>query len=514
MAAIPPVAGLPPAPPDAPPAPNPVLGLLEVVGFTVLAERETLVAEVFPDLRTISTYDERDLKDIAKEFRSRTAAAGRIIIPRVRVQRTFGMIHWVQDAYRCDQDPVPADFNDLEIATANRRAVIREALLEQSETVAKSAQPKKLKGEKDWYEWYDSLKNYLSLLMGTNGVPLNYVVRENEVAPLGVTLNNYEEECHALAPLTGDYFEADARRVHQIIKTYTQGESAEEWIRILSRFQDGRKDILALKAHFQGEGNASRRIAEADNMRENLHYKSERAFRFQAFLDKLQSMFTIYKEEGEEFTEEAKVRSLLDKTRHRDLQATINAVRLDQQANGASFTRAADFIAGEVSRLPEAQNLNSSRRNTSQYQVQNGAGRGRGRGNNGGRGRGRGANHGGRGRGGRGGRGGRSGRGGRITTGNARWRDDWYDLSETERANIRSERNRQGVGPGANTGGDNTGGSASISVAEVRRIISDASTTTRAADSTTDDTSALTAGTSFGGRNEARGARATGRGGT
>jgi hypothetical protein len=124
MAAVSPVAGLPPAPPDAPPAPNPVLGLLEVIGFTIQAERETLVAEVFPDLRTISTYDERDLKDIAKEFRSLTAAAGGIIIPRVRVQRRLGMIRWVQDTYRCDQDPVPADFNDVEIATANRRAVI------------------------------------------------------------------------------------------------------------------------------------------------------------------------------------------------------------------------------------------------------------------------------------------------------------------------------------------------------------------------------------------------------
>jgi hypothetical protein len=73
--------------------------------------------------------------------------------------------------------------------------------------------------------------------------------------------------------------------------------------------------LLALKVHLQGEGNSSHRIAEADNIRENLHYKN--AFRFQLFLDKLvQSMFTIYKEEGEELTEEAKVRSLLDKTKH------------------------------------------------------------------------------------------------------------------------------------------------------------------------------------------------------
>jgi hypothetical protein len=482
-----------------PPAPvNPVDELLQIVGFADLEERQALITEVFPDLKTISLYTERDLKDIVKEFRSRTIAAGRITITRVTMSRTLGLIRWVQDAYRCDQDPVPADFTNAEIETANRRAEIRAALLEQSETVAKSAQPKKLKGEQDWHEWFDSLRNYLSLLMGTNGVPLSYVIRDHVEPAADANFNTYEEEVYALAPLTGDYYVADARRVHQIVKTYTQGESAEEWIRTLARYQDGRRDVHALKAHFQGEGNASRRIAEADNIRENLYYKSEKAYRFQLFLDKLQSMFTIYKEEGEELTEEAKVRALLDKVKHVHLQATVNAVRLDQQSNGASFTRAADFIAGEVSRLPESQNMNH-RRNASQFTSNPQGGRTQGRGRGGGRGRGNSGrgNTGGRGRGGRGGRD-RRGRGG---NGTARWRDDWYDLSQQERDTIRNERQRQGI-PGRGAGNSSTNGS--VSVAEIRRLISEASTTPR---TPTDDASALTAGTAFGGRNEASGGR-------
>jgi hypothetical protein len=77
------------------------------------------------------------------------------------MQRMLDLTCWVQDAYRCNQEPVPADFNDVEIDTSNRCAEICDALLDQSETVAKLAQPNKLKGKKDWYEWYDSLKNYL-----------------------------------------------------------------------------------------------------------------------------------------------------------------------------------------------------------------------------------------------------------------------------------------------------------------------------------------------------------------
>jgi hypothetical protein len=118
---------------------------------------------------------------------------------------------------------------------------------------------------------------------------------------------SYEARAHACAPLTSGYFRADAQRVHQIIKAHTQGESAKEWIRDIDHLHDGRKDILALKAHFQGEGNASRRIAEADSLRDNLHYKSKRSFKYQSFLDKIQFMFTIYRDE---------VRSTLKKLRY------------------------------------------------------------------------------------------------------------------------------------------------------------------------------------------------------
>jgi hypothetical protein len=68
-------------------------------------------------------------------------------------------------------------FDDNTIESSNQRALIRKELKAQATAVAKSAEPNKLKGEKDWYEWFDSLTNYLSLLLGSNGVTLNYVVR-------------------------------------------------------------------------------------------------------------------------------------------------------------------------------------------------------------------------------------------------------------------------------------------------------------------------------------------------
>ena len=84
-------------------------------------------------------------------------------------------------------------------------------------------------------------------------------------------------------------------------------ESTEQWIRPLAPRGNGRNDILQLRRHYEGEGNQSRRIASADKYHETLHYKSERAMPWETFLDRMQKMLNIYKEEGEEMTENAKL---------------------------------------------------------------------------------------------------------------------------------------------------------------------------------------------------------------
>ena len=226
----------------------------------------------------------------------------------------------MQESYRCNKATVIKDFDDAAIVTANMRAAICIKMLDQADVIDKLYEPNKLKGGKDWYDWRDAVTNYLSILMGSNGVPLSYVVR---VLPAPASRNNfstYEEEVIALVPLNGAFFNADSKRVHQVIKTYTQCESAGEWIRSIQCHQDGRRNFTALKAHFQGEGNSSRRINEADRVRETLYYKNKSSFEFQSYLDELQKMFTIYKDEKEAFYEEAKVRLLLDKLKCPHLQ--------------------------------------------------------------------------------------------------------------------------------------------------------------------------------------------------
>jgi hypothetical protein len=108
-------------------------------------------------------------------------------------------------------------------------------------------------------------------------------------------------------------FQADARKVHQLLKSFLQSELAEQCIKSISRKQNGCEDTIDLRNHYSDEGNASRRIAVAERTRDTLHYKSERGFTFSSFLDKLQKMFNISYEEDESISDSAKVRLQLQR---------------------------------------------------------------------------------------------------------------------------------------------------------------------------------------------------------
>jgi hypothetical protein len=155
--------------------------------------------------------------------------------------------------------------------------------------------------------------------------------------------------------LTGPHFEADARKVHQLA-TSTQGETSEQWIKMHVKKQNGRVDLKALCAHYQGAGNTTRRIAEATRLRETLHYKNERLLSFATFLSKVQHMFNLFEEEEEPLTELAKFRFLMEKVQNPQLEADISALKVKSGLGGTSvlFTDAANLIAASVATLPES----------------------------------------------------------------------------------------------------------------------------------------------------------------
>jgi hypothetical protein len=360
--------------PEAPPA---VERALTIIGFTNPAERARIRAEGFSELEDLRSLTAKDIRRMDESFSRRTAAQGRIMFGLAKTKKLIGFMQWVQDAYRCNEAPDIETFTLESIVEAAQRDIVRQAWMANWEPLFKNALPEKLKDEKTWPTFYDSLLNALTIVPGVNGVPIVYLLRELVNPHPYEEYTDYNAKAIACAPLSGPFFEADTRQLHQIIQTLVQGESAEAWIKRLAKFQCGRRDVQALVKHYAGEGNSTRRIADAERLKDGLHYSNEKSLPFSSFLDRLQRMFTIFDEEKEEMTENAKVRFLLKKTQNASLHPTVAALTIEHNMKGLTFVSAANHLASAVAALPEYQ-LSRTIARIRQESGRGGGGRGSG----------------------------------------------------------------------------------------------------------------------------------------
>ena len=296
---------------------------------------------------------------MADGYEKRTQAQGRIPFGLRCIKLLIGVMHWVQDQDHCYTNASTgniADANEFReiIDISIQHTALRKVEDDQVDTISKAADPGKSKDERKWPDWEPSFVNYLSTIPGSYHVPLSYVVREQEDSDHDHDFgDDFVSEMIACAPLHGAHFRADSRCVHQLLKNVLVAETAEQLIKNLEPHADGRRDMLTLREYYSGEGNASRCIATTEQMREGLHYTTERSLAFSIFLDRMQKMFNIYEEEGEEFTENAKLCELFKQVQHPQLQDTVKALKVHFDMEGITYTQAANHLTAAVLELPE-----------------------------------------------------------------------------------------------------------------------------------------------------------------
>ena len=218
---------------------------LEWIRFGIPNQRASISTEAgFNSLDDLNDIEEKDIRDMADCFQKRTIAH-RINFRMRRTKWLIAMMHWVQDFYCCSKQPTIDDFvtaNDFKqaLSTAAQRASLHKVDTDQVDTISKAADPGKLKDERKWPEWYPAFVNYLSTIPGVYGVPLPYVVRENQAPDHTRDFEgDFMEEIIVCAPLNAPKFRADARKVHQLLKNFLTAESAEQWIRPLAPCGNG-----------------------------------------------------------------------------------------------------------------------------------------------------------------------------------------------------------------------------------------------------------------------------------
>ena len=121
---------------------------------------------------------------MADSYQKRTIA-NYISFGMRRTKWLIVMMHWYQDFSQCSKRPTIDDFvtaNDFKqaLSTTAQHASLCKVDTDQVDTICKAADPGKLKDERKWPELYPAIVNYLSTIPGVYGVPLSYIVRDNQ----------------------------------------------------------------------------------------------------------------------------------------------------------------------------------------------------------------------------------------------------------------------------------------------------------------------------------------------
>ena len=197
------------------------------IGFGDQGNRDTTCEEAgFLSLEDFGGLTEKDIRDMAEEFSKRTVAQGRISFGLRHIKLLLGVMHWVQDQDRCYRMASIDGIQDADefrgiLDVAIQRAALQNVEDDQVETISKAADPGKYKDERKWPDWEPVFINYLSTIPGSYHMSLSYVVQENEDPAHDRDFGeDFQAEMIACAPLHGEHFSTDTRRVHQLLKNY------------------------------------------------------------------------------------------------------------------------------------------------------------------------------------------------------------------------------------------------------------------------------------------------------
>ena len=371
-------------------------GVDNAIFFNGNTAAQRIAEELFDnDFHACIDKDTSEMEEDFKTYSGLTVAQGQIRLQPGTKRQIRAFVQWTKDQLRTGQDPSLTAFPVHNTANLIRRHKSHLAFCEKAKRVSESAKPSQFTDTTKWLDWFPTLVNFLKNLPGRNGVPLVYVIRDNDDANIVPGVEMLDDYINR-APLEGEAFTIDASEVHTYIVNLTAGnETAESKLLSITDQSNGRLDIKALRDHYEGVGINAIAIRDADNVIENLQYTGERkpTMWWDEFERKLTMSFNIYdkKEKRTVYSEEMKLRLLCRKVNADFLEATRQLINVDLTRTPVTMTYAQALAAfrNEVNRKfpPHLSTTERTRRMSEMDTHYN------------------------RGRGGRGGRGGRSGRG-------------------------------------------------------------------------------------------------------
>ena len=200
-------------------------------------------------------------------------------------------------------------------------------------------------------KWRKQAENYLGSIFNTSGIPLAYVIRDEDHTPSQEKIysiqNQKSIECTGHL---GTGFISDNERVWTILQDAILGSTGEAFIRHCNKSKDGRKAWKALNAHYLGAGPISTQKQAAYATIDGAKYTGESArFTFETYVSTLQNAYETLAEFDEAVPEAKKVSDFLKGIHVTNTYVSAAVANVETSADmRANFTSASNYLANTV----------------------------------------------------------------------------------------------------------------------------------------------------------------------
>ena len=138
---------------------------------------------------------------------------------------------------------------------------------------------------RNWPATIEAIEEYLRGCLGSSGIPLSYVIRDNTDIPAADPPNGYpslQDELVARAPINTPggnrtrQFRNDNIKVWEKISNITRDHECWTYVRPAQQARDGRAAFFGLKQHYLGANSVDNQAARAESKLNSLTYTAEK----------------------------------------------------------------------------------------------------------------------------------------------------------------------------------------------------------------------------------------------
>ena len=134
-----------------------------------------IVEEGLANYDEFRSHMEKDIQGIIEAMAKRTIYDGWCHLRLGEVKRLKGLLQWIQDYQKYSDEPYITKLNIEAIETAIDQSNSRKSNNDSVEV--KALVPDKFVNDKYWDTFSKAMKAYLGEIIGTNGIPIVYIIR-------------------------------------------------------------------------------------------------------------------------------------------------------------------------------------------------------------------------------------------------------------------------------------------------------------------------------------------------